>query len=141
MKTRVAFALAMMGCCWILAGWVNIRFWLYHRQSQLLKPVDYNVQVLNAAEYHRLADRTHETVTLDDGTITVKAPAWYAVVLPNYKQTLDGKFVLVSTKGTAHLLGQWEMGMVPLLVIFGVLVVNIGLLVRKESMVPPGVEI
>lgn len=135
MKIRVAFVLALMGCLWILCGWVNMRFWLYHRQNLLLNPEDYDIQVLTAAEYHRLTDRNQETVTFDDGSTTIKAPAWYDLVLPNYKQTLDGRYVLVSTKGTAHMLFNWETGMFPLFVLFGALVLILGLLDRKKSLV------
>lgn len=93
----------------ILWSWVFLRFVHAEAQSRPLMPQYYDVQVVSADEYGRLADRSVPTVTLADGTTYEKAPAWYEVVLPAYKATPDHKtYVLVTTYGTGHVLSYVE---------------------------------
>jgi hypothetical protein len=47
-----------------------------------------------------------------------KAPAWQTMAVPKFKPVQSGKYyVLVTTTGTAHLLGRWQADFVPILVI------------------------
>ena len=86
-----------------------LRFVHRDAQHRALDPQHYIVQVVTAADYRRLADPANREVRLSDGHTIHKAPIWDKVVLPNYKPTDDGRFyVLVTTKGTAHILPYVE---------------------------------
>ncbi len=89
--------------------WAFARFLHRDAQSRSLAPEHYDVQVVTAADYRRLADPAVRVVKFDDGTTLEKAPVWERIVLPNFKPTDEGKFyVLVTTKGTAHFLSYVE---------------------------------
>jgi hypothetical protein len=91
--------------CVVVSRWIMLHFVLRHTQHRSLPPQYYLVQVVTAADYRRLADPANREVRLSDGTTIRKAPIWDEAVLPNYKATDDGQFyVLVTTKGTAHVL-------------------------------------
>jgi hypothetical protein len=82
-----------------------------HRDAQYrsLDPQHYIVQVVTAADYGNLADPANREVRLSDGHTIQKEPIWDETVLPKYKPTDDGRFyVLVTTKGTAHMLPYVE---------------------------------
>lgn len=103
----VIFAMLMLQ---LIGHWVSLRFWLNDASYRSLAPEYYNVSVITPEEYRRLSDPANSDVTLSDGTHMVdRAPAWFTKVLPNYKATRDGRFyVLVTTKGTAHILPYVE---------------------------------
>ena len=83
--------------------WIFLRFVHAERQNRVLAPSQYDVQVVTAEDYHRLADPNNPEVTLTDGSRVQKAPVWYSDVLPNYVRTADNRhYVLVTTRGTAH---------------------------------------
>jgi hypothetical protein len=93
----------------------------------------YDVQVVSAADYRRLADPAAPKVTLADGTTVEKAPAWYDLVLPGYKPTPNGdQYVLITTKGTGHVLSYLE----PILMLLGTLAAcGLGLSVWNLSLI------
>jgi hypothetical protein len=102
----------------LAAAWVIMRFVHRDAQYRLLAPDHYLVQVVTADDYRRLADPASRRVALSDGTTVEKAPVWNEIVLPNFKPTDDGRFwVLVTTKGSAHLLDYVE----PNYVMFGLI--------------------
>lgn len=77
-------------------------FVLYHSQNRQLRPDDYEIRVVTAADYRSLADPSVTTVRLADGSMIGKGPAWSAT---NFKPLKDGAtYALVTTKGTAHAL-------------------------------------
>ena len=89
--------------------WVFLRFVHAERQNRVLVPSQYDVQVITAEDYHRLADPKNPEVTLTDGSRVQTAPAWYTNDLPNYVRTADNRhYVLVTTRGTAHVLPYVE---------------------------------
>jgi hypothetical protein len=134
----VTFVVILMHVFW---SWVFARFVHAEAQYRTLMPRYYDVQVVSAEEYQRLADRSVPKVTLSDGTTMEKAPAWYDVVLPGYKPTPDKEHhVLVTTYGTGHVLSYLE----PTLLLMGTLTCcGLGLslwnlsLLKRES-VPDG---
>lgn len=98
----IIFALLLIT---VAIQWITMA--LVHRDAQyrLLAPQYYLVEVLTPADYRLLADPSNRDVVLSDGRRIEKAPAWDEIVLPSYKLADDGKFyVLVTTKGTAHML-------------------------------------
>jgi hypothetical protein len=90
-------------------SWVFARFLHYERQNRSLDPQTYDVRVITTDDYRLLSDPTKRDVTLADGTRFQKAPVWETIVLPKYKAAGDGShYVLVTTKGTAHVLPYLE---------------------------------
>jgi hypothetical protein len=99
----VAIFLLLLSSVW--AAWGLMRFMHYRAQYRSLDPEHYQVQVLTAEDYRRLADPANRVVRLSDGSTIRKATSWDSVVLPKYKPANDGDFfVLVTTTGTAHIL-------------------------------------
>ncbi len=89
----------------VAAAWAMMAFLHRDAQARLLAPDHYQVQVVTADDYRRLADPANRVVTLSDGTTLEKAPIWDEIVLPNYKPVCEGRYyVLVTTTGTAHYL-------------------------------------
>ena len=104
-RRLIPFAIFAVLLINVASQWVMMAFVHRDAQYRLLAPEHYKVQVLTPADYHLLADPSNRDVVLSDGTTLHKAPVWDKIALPNYKPTDDGKFyVLVTTKGTAHLL-------------------------------------
>ena len=100
----------------LVSFWIMLRFVHWDAQYRALDPRHYKIQVVTAADYVRLADPANRVVKLSDGPTIEKAPLWEEVVLRNYRPTDDGRFyVLVTTKGTAHILPYVEGD----LVVFG----------------------
>jgi hypothetical protein len=91
-----------------LGSWILIRYMLHDAQSRILKPEHYDVQVVTAEEYGDLADPAVRIVTLADGSTISKAAAWDDIVPAGYKPTPTKQYVLVTTKGTAHVIGYLE---------------------------------
>ena len=111
----VTFAVILMHIFW---SWVFVRFLHTEAQYRTLMPQYYDVQVVTAEEYLRLADRLIPKVTLSDGVTMEKAPAWYDLVLPGYKAVPNNEsYVLVTTYGTGHVLSYIE----PTLLLMGML--------------------
>ncbi len=103
---------------WILGGWAFARFVHYHSQNWLLRPADYEAEVVSAADYARLSDPAATTVRLSNGTVVTKGERWHSAVVPNYKP-LDGgsRYVLVRIKGTAPFLPTLEATLIPVLIV------------------------
>ncbi len=114
-------------------SWGFARFGLATAQNRTLDPKYYDVQVVSAADYRRLADPAAPKVTLADGTTVEKAPAWHDLVLPGYKPTPNGEqYVLITTKGTGHVLSYLE----PILMLLGTLAAcGLGLSVWNLSLI------
>ncbi|MDA0832450.1 MAG: hypothetical protein O2955_01370 [Planctomycetota bacterium] len=127
MRIRIAYSLARMGCVLLFVQWFAVTLWYHHSQNHPLDANDYEVEVLSVADFERLADRSHETVTLDDGRQRSKTPAWYDLTLPKYK-AIDGgqNYILVTAKGTAHFAQRWRRDMLPMALVF----VSIALLLK-----------
>ncbi len=108
----------------VVTGWAFARFVHYHSQYRLLRPADYEAEVVSAADYARLSDSTTTSVRLSDGTEVTKGEIWHSAVLPNYKP-LDGgnRYVLVTIKGTAPFLPTLEATLIPVVI---VLVIGLG---------------
>jgi hypothetical protein len=108
----------IMAIGWIVGGWAFARFVHYHSQNRLLRPADYEAEVVSAADYVRLSDPTATSVRLSDGREVTRAEIWHSVVLPNYKP-LDGghRYVLVTIKGTAPFLPTLEATLIPALIV------------------------
>ncbi len=100
-----------------LGTWILIRFALKDAQNRILKPEHYDVQVVTAEEYGELSDPEVRSVTLADGSTIIKAAAWDDNVSAGYKPTATDQYVLVTTKGTAHVIAYLE----PYLVMFSFL--------------------
>ena len=103
---------------WMVTGWAFARFVHYHSQNRLLRPADYEAEVVSAADYARLSDPTATSARLSDGTEVTKGEIWHSAVLPNYKP-LDGgnRYVLVTVKGTAPFLPTLEATLIPVLIV------------------------
>lgn len=111
----VTFVVILLHVFW---SWVFARFVHAEAQYRTLMPEYYDVQVVSAEEYHRLADPSVPKVTLSDGTTMEKAPAWYELVLPGYKPVPENEsYVLVTTYGTGHVISYIE----PTLLLLGAL--------------------
>jgi len=109
--TRASLLLAIFATllCHIVILGAFARFVHKQAQHRILMPEHYDVQVVTADDYRRLADPAVRKLTLEDGSTIEKARVWDDVVLPGYKPTRDGgHYVLVTTLGTAHLLGYLE---------------------------------
>jgi hypothetical protein len=93
----------------IVCSWGFMRFVHVRAQNQFLAPEYYDVEVVTGEDFRHLSDPAQREVTLSDGTRIMKAAVWEEFVLKNYKAAADGKFyVLVMTKGTAHVLPYVE---------------------------------
>ena len=91
--------MAVLGC------WHSLQFVHWDAQYRSMDPQHYIVEVVTATDYHNLADPANREVKLSNGHTIQKAPIWEETILPKYKPTDDGRFyVLVTTKGTAHVL-------------------------------------
>lgn len=100
--------------------WVSVRFVLADAQNRILAAQYYEVQVVTGEEYRRLSDPAIRETTLSDGTTIIKSPIWNKVMLPGYKRAAhQDYYVLVTTKGTAHVLSYIEQ----YLLLFGSLAV------------------
>jgi hypothetical protein len=98
--------------------WVLFRFVLDDAQNRILEPKHYDMQVVTAEDYRQLSDPTVRNVTLADGSTLTKAAAWDDIVPAGYKPTATkAQYVLVKTKGTAHVIPYLE----PYLVMFSFL--------------------
>lgn len=98
--------------------WVQFRFVLDDAQNRILKPKHYDVQLVSSEEYGQLSDPTVRNVTLADGSTMSKSTAWDDNVPAGYKPTMaKDQYVLVTTKGTAHVIPYLE----PYLVMFSFL--------------------
>jgi len=76
------------------------------------------VQVVTEDDYQKLSNPANREVALSDGTIMGKADSWDSKVLPKYKAVGGGDhYVLVTIKGTAPFVHEWERGMIPLITI------------------------
>ena len=120
--------LALIGVClmMIFTSWIFIRFVHYHSQYRSLNPNDYDVQILTEDDYQKLSDPANKEVTLSDGKLFSKTDLWYSKVLPNYKAVKEnGRYVLVTIKGTAPFVPYWESTAIPLAAILIIaLVIN-----------------
>jgi len=108
--------LALLATCLIMifTTWIFFRFVHYHSQYRLLNPNDYNVQILTEDDYRKLSDPANQEVTLSDGTLYGNTELWYSKVLPKYKFIKEsGQYVLVTIKGTAPFVRDWEITTLP----------------------------
>ena len=93
----------------LLSSWAFSRFWLVDAQNRLLDPSFYDLQMITADDYKKLSDPANRKVTLSDGSTMEKGPTGAEFWLQHYKPTVDKKFyVLVTTKGTRHVLSYLE---------------------------------
>lgn len=90
----------------LMTGWdaVFMRFIHYHAQNRVLRPDDYDIQVVTAEDYRSLSDSSETSVHLSDGTVLTKAVAWDSTM---FKPVRGGALhAKVTTKGTAHIFNQ-----------------------------------
>ena len=109
-KDLVIAAIALMLiCAFVIMQWALVRFVHYHSQNTILNPADYEVEVLGADDYKKLADPNAQTVTLSNGKTISRSDTWSQVVFPKYKPANDAnQYVLVTTKGTAHFARRYD---------------------------------
>lgn len=78
-------------------------------QNRILAAQYYEVQVVTGEEYRRLSDPAIRETTLSDGRTVIKTALLEKVVLPGFKRAAHQDFyMLVTTKGTAHVLSYLE---------------------------------
>lgn len=108
-RGTMLFAIFAVLLTQMLGNWLINRFMLAEGQNRILSPDHFDVQVLSDSDFLLLADPSHESVELSDGSRYEKAPVWYEVVLPGYKTVGQNNYhVLVTTKGTAHVMPYLE---------------------------------
>jgi hypothetical protein len=116
-KQLNAVYIALFAACLIMifTAWIFVRFIHYHSQYRILNPKDYDVQVLTKDDYEKLSNPANQEVKLSDGTLYDKSDSWYSKVLPKYKPVNNtGQYVLVTIKGTAPFVRDWEQTIIPL---------------------------
>ncbi len=116
----------------VLVTWCFVGFVHYDSQYRTLPKHSYLAELITAADYAKLQDRSLQEVELSDGTrIVDRQPVWYEVVLPNYKKVGD-HYVRVTTVGTAHYYRRWIENTLPLmlLAVWGVFITQWNL--RRE---------
>lgn len=104
----------------IFTSWIFVRFLHYHSQNRILNPKDYDVQVLSEDDYRKVTEQSNQEVTLSNGTIIRKTELelWHSKILPGYRAIKEhGPYVLVTIKGTAPFVRDWESTIIPLVVI------------------------
>jgi len=98
--------------------WCFVRYVHYDRQNHIMEPEYYDCEILSADEFAVISDPANRVVRLPDGGQMTKSEVWETIVLPNYKPIRDGNYwVLVTTKGTGHLLWRWQTDMLPILMV------------------------
>ncbi len=108
-RGMLLFAIFILLLTHIVWSWISVRFLHADSQNRILAAAYYDVQVVTGEEYQRLSDPAIRETTLSDGTTVVKAPIWDEVVLPGYKRAAhQDYYVLVTTRGTAHVLSYIE---------------------------------
>jgi len=98
----------------LLFTWIFVRFVHYDAQYRTLPIDSYEAEVITLDDYAKLQDPSLKEVELSNGTrILDRQPAWYRIVLPNYKK-VDDHYVHVTTLGTAHYYRRWITDASPL---------------------------
>lgn len=116
-RTVIPILALFLAAVWIISGWGFARFLHYHSQNRLLRPADYDAQVISASDYAALSNPDADAVKLSDGRMIQKSSRWQTVVLPNYKPLDDDRYVLVTLKGTAPMLPILEPILLPVLIL------------------------
>jgi hypothetical protein len=115
-RSTILSAIFIMLFLQVVCSWAFLRFVHARAQYRSLAPELYDVEVLTVDDYRRLSDPAQREVKLSDGRTVIKAAIWDKLMPQKYKATGDGNhYVLVTTKGTAHVLGYVE----PYFILFG----------------------
>lgn len=108
-RSLLLFVISVMILSSAFSSWIFVRFRHADTQNRILQPQHYKIQVVTGEDYRRLSDPAVRKLTLSDGTTISKAPIWDEVVLPGYKRVARQDYhVLVTTKGTAHVVSYFE---------------------------------
>lgn len=114
MKVKIVFAIGMFTLAWIIPNAIFVCFVHHDSQNKVLSPKDYDIQILTASDYEKVISPEKTSITTFDGSIISKSDQWN--MEDKYKSIQNGsQYVLITTKGTAHLIDFWLSTIIPVI--------------------------